>query len=249
MPEGGTIHVLCENYVKQANVQSENPLAAGNYIRIRIADEGVGIHADLIEKIFDPYFTTKQEGSGLGMAITHSIITKHQGYIKCESTPGEGATFTFYLPATSKSAEDNNQADVTHKGSGKILVMDDEEPVREVTQSILEYMGYEVLLAKDGEEAIEIYRQCMLESNPVNAVIMDMTIPGGMGGKETMQALLDIDPQVKGVVSSGYSNDPVLANYSDYGFAGFLLKPYMKADLAAALSNALITPQNPTEQE
>ncbi|MBL4867285.1 MAG: response regulator, partial [Pseudomonadales bacterium] len=239
MPEGGTIHILCENYVKRSALSDETPLAAGNYIRVKISDEGVGIHADHIDKIFDPYYTTKQEGSGLGMAITHSIISKHVGSIQCSSTFGKGATFTFYLPATMQVAVDRSQTAVRHRGSGKIMVMDDDKMIREVAQSMLEHMGYEVVLSADGEEALKTYQQCLVDSSPVDVIIMDLTIPGGMGGEEAIKAMLEIDTQAKVIVSSGYSNDPVIANYAEYGFKAYLVKPYRQADLGEAITKAL----------
>ena len=173
------------------------------------------------------------------MAVTHSIIAKHLGYISCQSTLGHGTTFTFYLPATNKVVVGSDPVVAGGKGHGKIMVMDDEEMIREVTQSMLEYMGYEVVLAADGEEALRKYQQCLNDSNPVDIVIMDLTIPGGVGGKETMQAVLKIDLQAKGIVSSGYSNDPVMANYEEHGFIGFLVKPYVQADLGFAIAKAL----------
>ena len=239
MPGGGVLRIRCDNYNKRSNESDEIPVTEGNYVRIQISDEGVGIHPDHIDKIFDPYFTTKQDGSGLGMAVTHSIIAKHLGYINCQSTLGHGTTFTFYLPATDKVIVSSDPAVAGGKGHGRIMVMDDEEMIREVTQSMLEHMGYEVILAADGEEALRIYQQCLNDSNPVDVIIMDLTIPGGMGGKEAMKAMLEIDLQARGIVSSGYSNDPVMANYAEHGFKGFLVKPYVQADLGQVIAKAL----------
>ena len=239
MPEGGTIHILCENFVKHANSSSMLPISPGDYMRIAITDEGVGMHPSLLEKIFDPYFSTKQEGSGLGMAITLSIITKHQGYIECESTPGLGSTFTLYLPATRESVADKSHQFDEHKGSGKIMVMDDEEMIRLLTENMLENCGYSVTHACDGEEALKLYKEAMEKSEPFDIVIMDLTIPGGVGGKETIGKLLELDPGVSAIVSSGYSNDPVMANFKDYGFKNCLTKPYVQASLTEVVSKVM----------
>ncbi|MBV1873426.1 MAG: response regulator [Gammaproteobacteria bacterium] len=239
MPEGGAIHILCENFVKHANSSSILPISPGDYMRIAITDEGVGMHPGLLETIFDPYFSTKQEGSGLGMAITLSIITKHQGYIECESTPGQGSIFTLYLPATRESVADKSHKFEEHKGSGKIMIMDDEEMIRLLMENMLENCGYSVIHACDGEEALKLYKEAMEKSEPFDLVIMDLTIPGGEGGKETIGKLLELDPRVSAIVSSGYSNDPVMANFKDYGFKNCLSKPYVQASLIEVLSKVM----------
>ncbi|OUS12453.1 hypothetical protein A9Q89_06095 [Gammaproteobacteria bacterium 53_120_T64] len=239
MPEGGTIRILCENVVLLEGSNVVPLLKSGDYIRIDIEDEGVGIAENQIDKIFDPYFTTKHEGSGLGMAVTHSIIHKHSGHISCQSSLGEGTKFTIYLPAVKTAllvADDNRE---TLEGSGTILVMDDETMIREVTQSMLEVGGYDVVHAVDGDQALAVYGEAMKCGQAIKLVIMDLTIPGGMGGRDTIKKLLDIDPQVCALVSSGYSNDPVIANYQDYGFKGFIIKPYLSSDLLRAVGKAI----------
>jgi PAS domain S-box-containing protein len=236
MPEGGIIDISCENFVKDE--KQPMPLAAGNYVKISISDKGIGIPAHMLEKIFDPYFTTKQEGSGLGLAITHSIIVQHGGYITVESEQGIGSTFMIYLSATDQhnQTDDEDTSPLQIKDGRKILLMEDEKIVREIAHEILTHLGCDVVLAKDGEEAIEIYRQLMATGKAVDLVIMDLTVPGGMGGKESIEKLLEIDPQVKVIVASGYSNDPVMANYSDYGFKGVISKPFLINELSEVIN-------------
>ncbi len=240
MPEGGTIHILCENYLNNAGRYDKAPIKKGTYIRIVITDEGVGIHSEQVEKIFDPYFSTKQKGSGLGLAVTLAIVKKHSGHITCTSRHGKGTTFTLYLPAIREVFIDKkHHLPVNHKGHGKIMVMDDEEMIRDLSKSILQRSGYEVVQAKDGAEVLEIYKKSIEDSTPINLVIMDLTIPGGMGGRETIKKLLEIDPQVTAIVSSGYSNDPVMANYRQYGFKGCLIKPYLKDNLLEVVARLI----------
>ena len=239
MPEGGTIDILCENFIKEEE-HEEIPVAAGDYVRLVISDEGVGMHPTLLEKIFDPYFSTKQEGSGLGMAVTLAIINKHKGYIECDSTPGQGTTFTIYLPAVRKTISDRSHVFAEHKGNGRVMIMDDEEMIRALTESMLESCGYEVVHAKNGEEALELYKDAMNDAQPIDVVIMDLTIPGGLGGQETISLLKEIDPNVTAIVSSGYSNDPVMANFKEYGFKGFLSKPYLMGALTDAVSKVML---------
>lgn len=175
----------------------------------------LGIPQEHLSKIFDPYFTTKQKGSGLGLATAYSIIRSHNGYIGVESKLGAGTKFYIYLPASEK--EIPAKWDIKERpiiGKGRILVMDDDHAVREVTGAVLSRIGYEVEFARDGGEAIELYREARGSSKPFNAVIMDLTIPGGMGGREAIKRLLEIDPEIKAIVSSGYSNDPVISEYS-----------------------------------
>lgn len=240
MPEGGTIDILCENFIKEEDEHEEIPIAAGDYVRLVISDEGVGIHPTLVEKIFDPYFSTKQEGSGLGMAVTLAVINKHKGHIECDSTPGTGTTFTIYLPAVRKTISDRSHVFAEHKGNGRIMIMDDEEMIRTLTASMLKSCGYEVVHAKNGEEALDLYKEAMTDAQPIDVVIMDLTIPGGLGGQETINKLKEIDPNVTAIVSSGYSNDPVMANFKEYGFKGCLTKPYLMGALTDAVSKVML---------
>jgi PAS domain S-box-containing protein len=223
MPEGGTIHIITENTVLAPDTGL--PLQEGRYVKIVIQDEGVGIAEEHLQKLFDPYFTTKEMGRGLGLSISYSVVKQHEGYISAESELGVGTTFTIYLPASEKQIEEKETVEDTFvAGEGKVLIMDDEEIIRETSGELLTYKGYKVECAKDGDEAIELYKHAMESSQPFDAVILDLTIRGGMGGKETVKKLLEIDPGVKAIVSSGYSNDPVLANFREYGFCGVFAK-------------------------
>ena len=232
MPEGGMVALRAEN----AGSKEEE----GKFVKISVTDDGAGIPEHHVQRIFEPYFTTKQLGNGLGLATCYSIIKKHGGNITVESTPGKGSTFHVCLPASEQvnAAEPGSKTEVVH-GSGRVLVMDDEEPVRETAQAMLEELGYTVECAENGGAAIELYRQRKEEGTPFNAVIMDLTIPGGMGGREAIASLLKLDPGVKAVVSSGYSNDPVMADYSNYGFSAVLGKPYRLQEISKVLQELL----------
>ena len=226
MPEGGHLRVTAENI--SVNEDDTLPLTAGEYVKVTFRDQGIGMPKTYIEKIFNPYFTTKQAGKGLGLATAFSIIKQHDGIITVDSAPGVGTSFSMYLPASLKQHEieqDTPLKKIPASGNGKILVMDDEDAVRNVIIKMLTRLGYEAETAKDGEEAIKLYRQASETGKFYDAVICDLTIPGGMGGKETIEKLLAIDPKVKTIVSSGYSNDPILSEYQKYGFSGVLVKP------------------------
>ncbi|OHD15462.1 MAG: hypothetical protein A2086_08310 [Spirochaetes bacterium GWD1_27_9] len=238
MPNGGLIKVSAEN----VNITKETklPLTGTRYVKISIADTGVGIPKDYLSKIFDPYFTTKQKGSGLGLAVTYSIINKHSGYIYVESVLGAGTTFYIYLPASSVSAKTKDTMDEKIKiHRGRVLIMDDDEAIREIANKVLSHLGFTVELVENGEDAIELYKKSMKNGQKFDVVIMDLTIPGGMGGKETIKELIKIDPNVKAIVSSGYSTDPVMANYKEYGFKGIITKPYTIKDFISVLDNVV----------
>jgi two-component system cell cycle sensor histidine kinase/response regulator CckA len=239
MPTGGTIKVWAENLT--LGTESDLPLSAGRYIKISVRDQGMGIPAEHLPRIFDPYFTTKQKGSGLGLASVYAIINKHHGHIAVESKPGLGTTFHIYLPAveqqTTPQPEEDRELLV---GTGKILVMDDEDMVREVLGRMLARLGYEAEFARDGGEALEMFVQAHGSGQAFAAVILDLTVPGGMGGKETMAGLLEIDPQVKVVVSSGYSDDPIMADCQKYGFNGVIAKPYKISELGKILNQVIM---------
>ncbi|HBE79191.1 MAG TPA: hypothetical protein DDW65_15675 [Firmicutes bacterium] len=226
MPEGGVIKVSAEN-MKINSSSDERSLQAGNYVRIAITDQGVGIPAENLPYIFDPYFTTKQEGNGLGLASSYAIIKKHNGYLDVKSAPGSGSTFYIYLPATFEAnVAAMKEAESVLKGSGKVLLMDDEINIRNSAGEVLSLIGYQVQLAEDGSAAIALYTQAKESGVPFDAVILDLTIPGGMGGRETLKKLIQIDPQIKAIVSSGYSDDPIMSNYYKYGFCDVVTKPY-----------------------
>ncbi len=240
MPHGGTIQVSGSNF---ASSEKLNPTlaAGGRSVRLDIEDEGIGIPANVIDRIFDPYFTTKQEGSGLGLAISHSIINKHGGTITVDSTPGSGSRFSIFLPTTQgvTTASEATEAAVASTRSARILVMDDEAAVREIAEEMLKEMGHQVLLADDGLEALQIYKEALQSDQPIDLILLDLTIPGGVGGKDAMEQLLAIDNKVQAIVSSGYSNDPIMANYSDYGFRAAIAKPYQLNDLARTINQLI----------
>jgi two-component system cell cycle sensor histidine kinase/response regulator CckA len=225
MPQGGIVSVVCKNIEIEA--ESALPLTPGNYILLAITDRGVGISRQHLKKIFDPYFTTKQKGSGLGLATTYSIMKRHNGHIAVESAEGAGTTFSLYLPATGQALDHGPASPGSERtGNSRILIMDDEDMVRDIAGQILTRLGFEVSYARDGAEAIELYVQARSAGRPFDVVIMDLTIPGGIGGKEAVKQIREIDPRVKAIVSSGYSNDPIMARYTEYGFSGVVSKPY-----------------------
>ena len=211
------------------------------YIKVTISDNGDGIPEKLLDKIFDPYFSTKQEGSGLGLAISHSIISKHNGHISAHSKSGEGTTFTIYLPASDQKQqkEKGKEHIETITGRARVMIMDDEKIIRDVTKSILGKLGHDVLLVQDGAEALKVYKEHREIEIPIDIVIMDLTIPGGMGGRDAVQEILAIDPTAKVIVSSGYSNDPIMANCQDYGFVAAIVKPYQLQELTKVISQVL----------
>ncbi|MBN2332221.1 MAG: cache domain-containing protein [Deltaproteobacteria bacterium] len=232
MPEGGRLTISAANLIiEAANIYG---LAAGKYIQVRVADQGIGIPKEHLGKIFTPYFTTKQEGSGLGLATIYSIIKNHYGHITVDSKIGEGSTFTLFVPAANQQPEGirESQDAILQPASGRILIMDDDQIIQEVGGEMLQLLGYSVDYADDGQQAVGKYRQSLADGSPFDLVIMDLTIPGGMGGKEAIAALLDIDPHAKAIVSSGYSQDDVMANFKDYGFQGVVAKPYIISELA-----------------
>jgi two-component system cell cycle sensor histidine kinase/response regulator CckA len=236
MPRGGSLATRATNCVVDASMSL--PVRPGRYVHISVQDSGCGIPLEQIGRIFDPYFTTKKNGSGLGLATTYAIIQKHEGCITVESRPGEGATFHIYLPAseTAPIRPTGETQIFVKKGFGRILVMDDELPIREIARASLAHLGYDVDTAEHGTETLQKFESAKAEGRPYSVVIMDLTVPGGMGGKETMKRLLDIDPKVQAIVSSGYSQDPVMANYRDFGFAGVVEKPYKIESLAKLLA-------------
>lgn len=238
MPGGGTVTISAENIALAG--AHHLPLKSGNYVRISVSDQGVGIAEEYREKIFDPYFTTKHKGSGLGLATCYSIIKRHDGHMAVESTPGSGATFSFYLPASNHAAlpESVRDQEPAH-GSGRVLVMDDEEMVRDVADKILSNLGFTVVSSRDGAEAVALYQEAMQNGRPFDVVIMDLTIPGGMGGKKAIEKLLEIDAGVKAIVSSGYSNDPIMSQFKQYGFKGVVAKPYSVKTLSETVRNVI----------
>lgn len=242
MPGGGTVTICCDN-LSDAVPESLLSIDAGDFVRITLQDTGIGIPKEIIDKIFDPYFSTKQEGSGLGLAICHSIINKHDGYLTVDSIPGKGTTFTIYLPAipdTGVTTTKNSGIGITPSvTAARIMVMDDEVMLLDVALSQLTVLGHEAILVTNGVQAINRYQELQDQGSPVDLVIMDLTIPGGMGGQEAARQLLKIDPKAKIIVASGYSNDPVMADYEGYGFCAAIAKPFDLKELNSTITSVL----------
>lgn len=240
MPEGGVIRLRAENVTLGAD--EIPPLPAGPYVKIALEDHGVGIAREHIPLIFDPYFTTKTEGSGLGLATAYSIIRQHGGHITVTSEVGSGTTFNIFLPSADSDMHVPRTATAkrgTTMGKGRVLVMDDEDFIKDVVGSMLEVLGYEAAFADDGAQAVALYQEALDKGARFDAVIMDLTIPGGIGGKEAIKDLRRIDPMVKAIVSSGYSNDPIMSNYREFGFAGVVAKPFQIEDLSDVLEKVI----------
>lgn len=250
MPEGGIIEIHVEN--REMDSTEVLSLAPGKYIRMTVADQGSGIAEDHLSRIFEPYFSTKPDGKGLGLAAVHSIIKNHGGHIEVESRLDKGTAFQIYLPATTQTVEpiqkDEKQT-VNLQGDQcrcRLLIMDDQEAILKMAARVLNRMGYDTACATDGRKAIELFQEAHQTRNPFDIVILDLTVPGGMGGVETISELLKIDPGVKAIVSSGYSNDPIMSNYQEYGFIAVLQKPYTKDQLTEALNISL--PASPSRR-
>ena len=239
MPLGGCVEIAAQN-VSASDASLPRSIAGKDHVLITIRDSGVGIPEQYLGKIFDPYFTTKEKGSGLGLATSYSIIRNHGGLIDVRSRVGKGTTFFLYLPASEAVAEESPGAAAPGKArSGRVLVMDDEKVIREVAGELLRTLGHEAEFAESGEAALTMYREAMAAAKPFDVVILDLTIRCGMGGLETLGKLLEIDPGAKAVVSSGYSDEAALSNYREHGFRAFLKKPYNMDELQNTLSNML----------
>ncbi len=246
MPNGGVVQTdVSVQKIQKNNIYS---LSEGNYIKILIKDNGTGIKKENFDKIFDPYFTTKSNGSGLGLSVSYSIIKKHKGYIGFESEEGKGTTFLIFIPTSEDKFKTNGDIkQYIKKGSGNILIMDDEIMIVETLQKMLKVLGYKSDFCQSGEEAILKYRNNFNTQNKFDAVIMDLTIPGGMGGKEAIENILSIDENAIVIVSSGYSNDIIIANYNIYGFKAILNKPYQLNELAEILNTIFLNKTETTK--
>lgn len=235
MPNGGTIRVTCENFVYAPDTTPAIPdLQPGDYIRVTLRDEGVGIPDEYLKRIFDPYFTTKAKGNGLGLATTYSIIKNHNGLITVESQVHFGSTFTLYLPASRNiemPIEPPHAINPVMAGTGRVLIVDDEEAIRALVEFTLSRLGYEVSEAETALEGVNLYREKLEAGERFDLVILDLTLPGGMGGKEALKRLIEIDPTVNAIVSSGYAMDATMSRYQDYGFRGVIAKPYEASEL------------------
>lgn len=238
MPEGGEIAVTAEN----VTVSPENnlPVRPGRYVKISVHDTGIGIPPENIPRIFDPYFSTKSNGNGLGLTSSYSIIMRHEGHISLDSQVGKGTTFYVYLPSSDsegEAAKPKNES--IFRGKGRVLFMDDDEGVNTTSKKMLEHLGFTVEIALDGERAVELYRRSMEEGAPFELVILDLTIPGGMGGKKTIEKLIAIDKNIKAIVSSGYSNDMIMSRCHEFGFKGVIAKPYRLDELARVVEQVM----------
>jgi PAS domain S-box-containing protein len=239
MPLGGTIVITAKN-MRAPKKGSPQLLEAGKYVEISVQDNGIGISEEYLPKIFDPYFTTKLKGSGLGLATCYSIIKNHGGIIQVSSNVGKGTTFYVYLPAVEAAEEAPRIPEFSpFVRKAKILVMDDEEMIRDIAGKMIEVLGHEAESAKHGEEAIEKYKAAMASGNPFDIVILDLTIRGGMGGRETIERLVELDSNIRAVVSTGFSDDTVISDHHNYGFSARLTKPYKLEELGDTLNKLL----------
>ncbi len=246
MPEGGIIKIRAANATISA--KDSLPLEEGRYVKITIQDQGTGISKKHLQKIFDPYFTTKQKGNGLGLTTSYSILKKHGGYISAESEMGVGTTFHFYLPTIEKKEltidhpskpEEKKSEEIPFAYKNKILLMDDEASIRFSISKNLSRLNYDVETTDNGTDALKLYKSAMESGKSFDVVILDLTIPGGMGGEKVIKKLLEIDPHVRAIVSSGYANDPVMANYRAYGFCNVIAKPYAIKELYEVLQKVI----------
>ena len=236
MADGGRLEVRAEN----VTVENDPILAAGRYVKMSFRDHGPGIPAEHHRRVFDPFFTTKVRGSGLGLATVHSIVTRHRGHVDFESRLGEGATFYVFLPAASSgSAIAPISGPEVVALTGRVLVMDDEELVRQVLHDALVGVGLRVDVVADGAAAIEAAERALRQQARYDLAILDLTIPGGMGGVETLARLRQLDAGIKALASSGYCTDPVMCNPSGFGFLGTLAKPYTVAEIGRVVAAAL----------
>ncbi|MFO7950832.1 MAG: PAS domain S-box protein [Candidatus Fermentibacteraceae bacterium] len=240
MPEGGRLLVTAR-WREDSNRAEDR---GSGLVELSFKDDGVGIPERLLNRVFEPYFSTKQDGSGLGLAVVYSIVSKHGGSVDIDSSHGSGTTVTIRLPADEGAAmpgraKDGADREESAAKSATILVMDDDEDVRDVAEGMLKAMGHSVDLAKNGSEAVEMYGRRLDEARPYDLVILDLTVPGGMGGREAASSILEMDPNALLIVSSGYSADPVLAQYRDYGFSGVLSKPYALANMRKSVAELL----------
>jgi len=239
MPEGGMARIEAVNVTLGPNKHVS--LKEGKYVRIDISDNGVGIPPRHLPKIFDPFFSTKDKGSGLGLSISHTIVMRHQGSIEVESEMGKGTTFHIYLPASEKDRGlEHKDRPKALKGEGRILLIDDDEAIRRSAEQMLRRLGYDVESAKEGNEGLRLYRGAKESGRPFSAVIMDLTIPGGMGGRQTIKRLKEVEPAAKMIVSSGYSDDPVMARFKEHGFEASLKKPYTIGELAELVQKVVM---------
>ena len=231
MPHGGTVTVEAQNILVEEG--ADLPLRSGRYVTVSVEDHGIGIPEEHTDAIFDPYFTTKKEGSGLGLPTAYSIIKRHDGYMTVRSRLGQGTRVTFYLPASQQAADaaEAPEDPKPFRGTGRILIMDDDPIVRDVLSAMLEHLGFENEATAEGMEALARCEQALALGKPFDGLILDLTVPGGVGGREVLKKLKALDPHVRAVASTGYSTDPVLSQPQAYGFQAGIAKPYRMEDL------------------
>ena len=239
MPTGGTVTISARNEIKGDD--SPAPPGPGQYVVFRVADQGVGIPPEHLERVFDPYYSTKSAGSGLGLTSAHSIVRKHDGHIEVDSVMGEGTTVAVSLPVVEADEElDGGLAPMVDvKLCGRVLVMDDQPQVRQAVEHMLNHLGLSVDAVEHGQAAVDAYAAALEQGRPYDLVILDLTVPGGMGGAEALTCLRAVDPRVRAVGSSGYSDDPILADHAKHGFVGVIPKPYTVAMVSAVLQDLL----------
>ena len=237
-PSRGMIKVTCQNVsLRKGDVP---PLDPGDYVQIEVEDNGSGIPEENLKRIFEPFFTTKKQGTGLGLATVLAIVRKHGGQLLVQSTVGQGTTFTAVIPRTNKEPETGVRKPATLRyGTGRVLLMDDEPQLCEITQAMLESLDYKVDVAHRGEDALTLYKRYHAVNRPYDVVLLDLTIVGGMGGEETYKKMREIDPDVRAVISSGYDNDEMIRQFLDQGFCGYLTKPYRVTELGKMLKSVV----------
>ncbi|MBN1575110.1 MAG: response regulator [Chitinispirillaceae bacterium] len=235
MPDGGTIEVKAKNV--SLGGKGHITLSAGNYVKVSVTDHGIGMPKEILHRIFDPFFTTKAQGHGLGLSACYSIVNRHGGCIEVASKPGKGSTFHFYLPALAEATRTvPDMAASQHRGSGTIIIMDDEEVLRDTVGKMLKSFGYSSIFTKNGREAIDFFIAEIKANRKVTAMILDLTVPGEMGGTEAIAEIRRMDQKIPVFVASGYANDPVMAHPREYGFTASICKPFRIVDLAEMLN-------------
>ena len=242
MDEGGVLHFTARKV--EVSAKDGLPLEHGDYVMLSVKDHGHGMAPEVLGRMFDPFFTTKSRASGLGLSLSYSIVKKHGGLLRAESRQGEGTEVQVYLPACAATAAapcapDGQEIPVVADGKRRVLVMDDEEMIRDVSAEMLDLLGCETVCAPEGGEAIELFRQAREQGRPFDAVILDLTVAEGMGGLETMERLLEVDPGVRAIVSSGYSQNPIMSDYARYGFSAVIAKPYRVAEFGSVVKSVL----------
>lgn len=236
--QGGRIAISADNIRLTENTLP--PLPAGNYVAIEIKDNGIGIEPEIISKIFDPFFTTKKQGTGLGLSTVRNLMRKHSGQVTVTSNIGEGTVFRLLLPQANQPADiETRRTPILRTGTGRVLLMDDDPDISRLAAGMLASLDYKYDVARNGEEAIALYKRYVNVGRPYDLVILDLTVIGGMGGEEAFRQLREIDKDVRAIVCSGYDSDEMARQYMDMGFVGYLPKPFRLGDLARAIKNVL----------